>query len=780
MKRSYIALGLLVFCVAVLIAWTKPLPPSLLRQHVSTTSILDRNGVLLYDERSGGLWRRIPLAEIPTDIVAALIATEDRTFRTNAGVSLRGIVRALLRNVRAGRTLEGGSGITQQLVRLQLQPVRRTIFYKAYEAWLALKLSSRYSKDDILDLYLNHAYFGQQAYGIAAASMTYFGKNPHELSLSESALLVGLLNAPTALNPFKDLASAAQRRNLVLRSMCSVGSITAEQVEEALHEPVRLSHGKVLIKAPHFVMWQMQRRGIEWSGLEEVRTTLDAALQAEVEQIIENRLEKLADRNVTSAAVVVLDSKTGDVLSMVGSADYFDALHDGQVNVTLSPRQPGSAIKPFTYALALSRGMTAASTVADIESEFLTKEGTSFSPRNFDYEYHGLVRLREALANSYNIATIKVLERVGVPTLLTFLRRIGLSTLPRSPDHYGLALTLGGGEVKLLELARAYAMFARGGRTLPIRTLLSDPIEAGEQMLDPRVAWLITDILSDNDARSAEFGRASPLAFPFPVAAKTGTTRNARDNWTIGYTPSRVVGVWVGNADNTPMRGTSGITGAAPIFRDVLFAALRGRARESFARPQGIVDREICRLSGKLMTTDCPTSLLEHFIEGTEPKQKDDMFTMFSIDRRNGLLVGSGCEAMFVEKRAFAVFPPEVRKWARDNGWPSPPKQLSPLCSRDSLPSPAIGTGHWLTITSPSNGASYVLDPLVPDDNEKIRFEASADDRVKHILWRVDGNVVGTGNAPDFRFFWKPRIGLFQIEARSREQSDSVRIEIRK
>ncbi len=780
MKLCTLAVGIIVLSLVVLIAWVWPLPDSLLRVQVSTTRILDRQGVLLYDQRSGGLQRHLSHVEIPRNVLTALIATEDRTFQTNPGISLRGIVRALSHDLLARRALEGGSGITQQYVRLQLQPIRRTILYKIYEAWLALKVTSRFSKDDIVDLYLNHAYFGQQSYGIAAAAMTYFGKNPSELSLSECALLVGLLNAPTALNPFKDLPSATERRNLVLRSMLSVGSLTSEEYDEALQEPVHLSHGRIPIRAPHFVMWQLATREAEWSGADDVRTTLDTSLQSEVEQIVTNQLQKIAGRSVTSAAVVVLDAITGDVLSMVGSGDYFDAEHDGQVNVTLSARQPGSAIKPFTYALALEDGMTPASTVADVESEFLTKEGTSYTPRNFDYAYHGLVRLREALGNSYNIAAIKVLQRVGVQRLLGFLQQLGLSTLTDAPDHYGLALTLGDSDVKLLELARAYAVFARGGRTLSLRTLLSDRIESGQQLLDPAVAWLIADMLSDNDARSAEFGRDSPLAFPFPVAAKTGTTRNSRDNWTIGFTPNRIVGVWVGNADNTPMRGTSGITGAAPIFHDVLLASLRGKPHEQFVRPAGIVDREICRLSGKLMTSDCPASLIEHFIEGTEPKEKDDLFMAIPIDRRNGLLAGSGCDPSFTEQRAFAVFPPEVRAWARDNGWPLVPTTASPLCRGGSVSSSSVGQRNWLTITSPSDGASYRLDPLIPDADEKIRFDARANDSVESIEWRVDGSPVGSGYAADFRLYWRPHPGLFQIEARSQEQSDRVRIEIRR
>lgn len=765
----------------LLMAWFLPLPPELTSEpQVSTTRILDRNGKLLYDRRAGGFTLFLPLSQIPHDITSALTSTEDRTFWSNPGVSLRGTVRALVHDIQAGQFIEGGSTITQQYVRLRLRPAHRTLLYKICEAWLALKLTAHASKDQILESYLNEAYLGQQAYGISAASHTYFGKNVSELSLGESALLIGLLNAPTSLNPFRDPGAARERRDLVLRAMRATGSISSEQQANAQSEPIHLSHGRVSIIAPHFVMWLLGERGGEWRDRSEVRTTLDADLQSQAQQIVENQLDLLNDRNVTSAAVVVLDARTGDVLSMVGSRDYFDDAHDGAVNSALASRQPGSAIKPFTYALA--QGMTAATTVPDVEANFLTGEGNPYTPRNYDYSYHGLVRLREALANSYNIAVIHVLEHVGVEKLLKFLQRVGLTTLTDSPNHYGLALTLGDSEVKLLELTRAYGIFARGGRTLELRTALDDAAGAGGQVLDSKVAWLIADILSDNDARAPEFGRDSALHFDFPVGAKTGTTRNSRDNWTIGFTPSRIVGVWVGNADNSPMRGTSGVTGAGPIFHWVMLAAMRGLPRESFLRPSGIVDQVICKISGKLMTAECPVSMTEHFIEGTVPTEHDDIYRSVAIDSRNGLLFGSGCDLRFRVKKIFTVFPPEVQAWARENGYVSPPTQYA-QCGRDFSSNPAADSRtstHWLTISSPHDGSSFLLDPLIPDSSEQLTLSASADPSVSSIEWRVNGQLIGTGKAPDFRVLWRPHPGTFKIGAKAADQSDHIRITIEK
>ncbi len=779
-RRRFLLIGSLPFIFAFVVAWFWPLPAVLTGPPlVSTITILDRHGVVLYDRRQGGLQRFLPLHSIPPEIIDALIATEDRTFRSNVGISPRGIGRAFLHDAEAGQIIEGGSTITQQLVRSGLRPIHRGAFYKLREMWLALKMTARYSKDEILERYLNTAYFGQQSYGIAAASQTFFGKDVSELSLSENALLVGLLNAPSSLNPYKDIAAAKARRDLVVRSMVAAGKITNDQARGAFAETIGLSHGKALIKAPHFVMWLMGERGGEWAGRSEVVTTLDASLQSKVEDIVAAQLEKLKDRNVTSAAVVVLDAKTGDVLSMVGSADYFDDAHDGAVNAALSPRQPGSSIKPFTYALALAKGMTAADTVADVESQFLTQLGTPYTPRNYDYGYHGLVRLREALGNSYNIAAIKVLQRVGVDSLLSFLKSLGISTLSQAPDYYGLALTLGDSEVKLLELSTAYGIFARGGETLPIRTQIGDPMRSGERVLDPKVAWLISDILSDNDARAAEFGRESALNFDFPVAAKTGTTRNSRDNWTIGFTPRRIVGVWVGNANNSPMRGTSGITGAAPIFHDVMIESERGLSTETFTRPDRIVDVAVCRLSGKRMTPYCPSSLTEHFIAGTEPTQKDDIFRSVRIDNRNGLLVGDDCDPKFIAKKVFAFFPVELQRWAEENGWPKPPSRHSPLCPSSSSAAFAP-SGTTFSITSPHNGSSFLLDPLIPLERQQISLEAMASGQAHSVVWSVNGTPIGVGSGGNFRIFWKPSPGNFVIDASDGTAHDSVRIEVLK
>lgn len=772
MKYLYIFVG--TVCLATLIFFVTPLPTVFLTS-LNLPTIEDRNGEVLFAPKSTEDQRHGKEKALPKVVIDALIATEDRTFYQNPGVSLRGLTRALLHDLSAMKVKEGGSTITQQLVRSKLRPTRRGLIYKIYEILLALKLGLRWDKPKILHEFLSTAYFGQHAYGIEDASITYFHKSLERLSLSESSLLIGLINAPSALNPFRNPEGAIRRRNIVLRAMKDTVTISESEYTEALSEKVQFNHGRTEQRAQHFVSYVRQNRRTELRSASSIRTTLDLALQTEVEKIVEYQLEKLKDKNVTSAAVVVLDALHGDILAMVGSHDFYDDMHDGQVNLATSKRQPGSALKPFTYALALKQGMTPASTIADTETQFFTQEGNPYIPRNYDYEHHGLVRLREGLANSYNIVAVKILEKIGVDSLLHFLQSIGISTLNEPPEHYGLALTLGDGEVTLLELTRAYAMLARGGSTVNERLLLTDPETPGNTALSPEVSWLITDILSDPNARLREFGSSGPLTFDFPVASKTGTTRNSRDNWTIGYTPTRVVGVWVGNADNSPMKGTSGVTGAGPIFHDVMVEAMKNEPPSIFPRPMDITQKTICKLSGKLPTPLCTETVSEYFIKGTEPHEKDTMYQERPIDTRTGLLATKLCDQSFVTTKVFVVFPPELKSWAREQGWAVPPDRYSPLCKAEGI---TVSQENVIRITSPSQNASFLLDPLIPNDEEKVILEAIAPENIEEGEWIIDDQRIAGGHQPRFHASWIPTPGDHTIRFRSSIGDDVVKIDV--
>ena len=773
--RSRSLLWLAAFCLVL--ALLLPLPARVFDRPLSSITIKDREGRELYEitKATAGSRQWIALAEIPASCQEAILAIEDRGFFAHAGISLKGTARALWQNLSSGERVSGGSTITQQLARITLGSRERTVTNKVLEALLALKMEQSLTKNEILERYLNSAYFGHRAYGIAAAAQTYFDRSTGELSHAQCALLAGLPQSPSALDPFLHMEAAKERQERVLNALIDQGALSEAKKTQLLAEPLTLAADRTDIRAPHFVLWLMTKRPDALLP-PATRTTLDLELQKSVERIVERQLTKLKEKNVTSAAVVVLDAHTGDVLAMVGSADYFDEEHDGAVNVALAARQPGSALKPFTYALALSRGDTAATTVADTAVQFLTQEGTPYTPRNYDYLEHGLVRYREALANSYNIAAVRIAERVGVPSLLSFLRSAGLTTLTGTPEHYGLALTLGDAEVRLLELAQAYGIFARGGKTLPLRTLMNDPIGEGSTVLDPRIAWLITDILSDDTARLAEFGESGPLSFDFPVAAKMGTTRNSRDNWTIGYTPDRIVGVWVGNADNSPMKETSGVTGAGPIFHDVMVEA-NGNRNVSFAQPQGLAKISMCRLSGKLPTSLCPHTVEEWFINGTEPKENDDIFKSFLIDTRNGLLANKNCDQRFTQEKGFAVFPKDVEQWAREQGWPTPPTRFSPLCGSSATSTSSLGES-WIEITRPQGNESYFLDPLIPDAQEKIVLEAHASPDLKTGDWFIDDRRIGSAPSPDFQLKWQPAPGKHVILIRSGNVSARVTIDV--
>lgn len=614
-----------------------------------TTKIYDRNGKLLNEVFDEGRRTWVRLDEIPLHMRQATIAVEDDTFYTNPGIDLPSILRSAWLNLRYGKIVGGGSTITQQLVRHVAfsyeERISRSYIRKLKEALLALILTRSRSKDEILEYYLNEIYYGNLAYGAEAAAQTFFGKSVRELDLAESALLAGLPQAPLSLDPFTDKEAAKRRQRTVLNLMVKNGFITQAEADAAFAEPLKLTPPKIDLLAPHFVVYVRQQLE-EMFGPERVSrggltvfTTLDLRFQRLAEKLAREHVAELREKhNLTNAALVALQPDTGEILAMLGSVDYEDDSIDGRVNVTLRERQPGSSIKPITYATAFEQGISPAKIIWDVETEVPLEEGKIYRPQNYDGEFHGPVRLRDALANSYNIPAIKLLAEVGIAETLDTAHRMGIRGLQKEPSYYGLSLTLGGGEVTLLDLTTAYATLSNGGGYVPPQAILWVADSEGnviyeyeppapEPALDPRVAYLVTDILSDNEARTPEFGPESALKVSQPAAAKTGTTNDFRDNWTLGYTPYLTVGVWAGNSDNSRMVDSSGLTGAAPLWHDFmegvfsspeLLAELReivGPLQQTFERPEGIVEAEICRLSSlQEPTAECPEKRRELFI----------------------------------------------------------------------------------------------------------------------------------------------------------------------
>lgn len=585
-----------------------PLPRGLVEPPAPGWEFVDRHGRTLRQLRGGReqFSQAVAEGEISALLMAATLAAEDRRFWSHHGVDWQAILRAAWQLVRNGRIVSGGSTITQQLVKLA-EPRPRTFVTKVIEAAQALRLEREWDKPRILAAYLNRLDYGNLRGGCDAAARHYFGKAPADLSAAEAAFLAGLPQAPSRLNPRARFAGAKRRQEWILSRMHVLGWLTAEDFSRAIAEPVRLAPASREFAAPHFVDLVLEHAALDAGQPQRVTTTLDLALNRFVEQTLRAQLARLREQQVGNGAAVVLDNRTGAVLALVGSEDYF-APAAGQVNGAWSPRSAGSTLKPFTYALAFERGATPATIVADVPCEFPTATGV-FRPVNYDHHCHGPVRHRLALANSLNIPAVKVLDEFGgASALRERLRACGLTTLTRPAEHYGLGLTLGNAEVRLLELANAYACLARLGEWLPYRLVeaSADETPSSAQVISREAAWLVADVLSDNRARALAFGLETPLRFDFPVACKTGTSTDYRDNWAVGYTPEFTVAVWAGNFDGSPMHRVSGVTGAGPVLQEI-FQHLRRRFGTSWYAPlPGWVQRDVHPLTGKLITGGGP------------------------------------------------------------------------------------------------------------------------------------------------------------------------------
>ncbi len=859
--RYLLPLGALAtFTLLVCVTLLADLPdPQRGQGQIAAPSILitDRAGRPLYEviDPNGNKYVPLTLSEIPLACQQATIATEDSRFYQHPGVDLLAILRTAWQNRSNLGATPGASTLTQQLARnLYLsedERVERSLRRKLREAWLAWRLEQTHSKDELLALYLNTTYYGHFAVGIEAAAQAYFGSHAADLDVAQCALIAGLLQYPAGYNPIENPEAARYRQKIVLGLMVKDGVLSAAQADDAYGERLAYASTPFPIEAPHFVMW-VQSQLEELLGPERVRagglrvtTTLDLDWQHRAEDIVARRLAQLEPcasgaepplcdpkaspaRRVDNAALVALDPQTGAVLAMVGSPDYFDATINGALNASLSLRQPGSAIKPLTYAAALDperaaragqQPWTAATLIADLRTVFPTAEGAPYVPLNYDLTFHGPVTVRTALANSYNIAAVKALQFIGVDALVEQAARLGIpwdreigdwrleigearpSNLQPPTSKYGLALTLGGGEVRLLDLTAAYAAFANGGqRVTPfgieqVETLNreviwdqglgtrnssvpSSPVPS-PQSLDPRVTYLVTDILSDNVARIPSFGEQSALEIGRPAAAKTGTTTDWRDNWTIGYTPDLATGVWVGNADNTPMHDVSGITGAGPIWHDFMTTVLRATPPTEFTRPEGLVRVEVCADSGLLPVAAeeqgsggvreqgsairntqyairCPHRRYEWFIAGTEPTQVDDMHRQIAIDVRTGASADALTPPEFIAAETVWALPEEYQTWARENGIPQPVAS-SRLKAEGSTfilhPSSFI-----LQLTSPDPNRIYRLDPALPASTQRAPITARLGGELAAaratITLLLDGAAFAQVHGPEYTAWW--------------------------
>jgi len=617
---------------------------------------MDRNGKLLYEIYDDQNRTPVSLSTLPPYVIQATVAIEDDNFYSHHGFDTGGILRAAWRTL-SGKRLEGGSTITQQLVKVALLTPERTLTRKLKEAVLTIATELLYSKNQIMEMYLNHIPYGGTAYGIEAASKRYFNKSASDLTLSEAALLAGLPQAPSRYSPFTNPDQAKERANQVLNRMVEEKFITQDEADQAKSKPYSFASPAKHIEAPHFVMYvrnlleqKYGTRRLEQGGLQ-VTTTLDLDLEQQAEASLSAELEKIAKLKISNGAALITNPSSGEILAMVGSRNYFDDSIDGKVNVTTRLRQPGSSIKPLNYALGLeTKVITPSSLLLDTPICFKVEGQSDYCPKNYDNNFHGGVQIRYALGNSYNIPAVKVLALNGLENFISFAKRLGITTWD-DPSTYGLSLTLGGGEVTMTDLATAFGVFANSGYKVPLQAILKvqdssgqileeyDPVQmtkkveeernaqptgdTSTKVLSPQTSFLISHILSDNGARTAAFGPSSVLNIPRrTVSVKTGTTNNLRDNWTIGYTASRLTAVWVGNNDSTPMSYVaSGVTGASPIWQDLMKLSLASIPNEELFKPKnGIEIATVCLDSGTLASLDnsCQARS-EYFIEGTVP-----------------------------------------------------------------------------------------------------------------------------------------------------------------
>lgn len=653
-KRDIVLVGtsLAIFTILVAIPIslyiffsTLPDPRTLaVREIPLTTKIYDRNGTLLYQFYNNENRSLIALSDLPAYVASATIAVEDQNFYRHPGVDVSAIVRAAYADA-TGENIQGASTITQQLIKSTLLSPDRTLDRKIREVILSFWAEKIYSKQQILTMYLNQVGYGGAAYGIEAASETYFGKHAKDLTLGEAAMLAGLPSAPTVYSPFGVHPELArEREKQVLNAMARQNYITAAEGEKAFSEPLKYAPMETSIKAPHFVMYvkdylvkKYGLRAVEQGGLK-VTTSLDYPTYEKTLKIVQDGVDKQKYLNVGNGAALVTNPKTGEILAMVGSTDFFDTTHDGNVNVTISPRSPGSSIKPLNYALAFEKGIITPATIIDDAPITYKVEGQPpYSPIDYDGKWHGKVTARVALGSSFNVPAVKILQRNGLQNFIDFSKTLGITTFD-DPNRFGLSLTLGGGEVLMTDMATAYSSFANSGIRVNLKPVLKvedykgDVLENNStgfssRVMSPQTAYLISSILADDGARAMTFGPGSYLNIRGQtVAVKTGTTETKRDNWTIGYSfgsDPKLTAVWVGNNDNTPMSPylESGNTGAAAIWNPIMTTLLAGQADNPITKPDNIIVVEVCAIGGQLPCENCPFKRTEYFIRGTEPKQ---------------------------------------------------------------------------------------------------------------------------------------------------------------
>ncbi len=762
-----------VFLLLKIVVFACPVSDKRFSGYPESLRIYDRNGVLLRESvnKNGARAQWIDFENISPWIIKATIAIEDKRFYSHSGIDFLAAFRASFQLLYRGRVISGASTISMQLARI-IFGHSHNIFSKILQSFNAFRIERTLSKDLILEQYLNRVFFGSSAIGIEAASYRYFNKPNTHLSLAEASMLVGLIQAPSKLNPYNNLDLAINRKNEVLKNMLINNFISEDEYNRAILEPIYLNNEVNRLYAMHFTDYVLMNT----NQTGDIFTTLDSDLQIQVEKQVYDHVKSFSAGGLTNASVLVVDNENGDILCMVGSSDYWNS-KSGSVNGTISLRQPGSTLKPFTYALAFEKGSTPASIVPDIETEYIGSNGDLYIPRNYSKNFYGPVLMRQALGRSLNIPAIRTLNYVTIDSLLSRLHKIGFSSLNESAEFYGLGLTLGDGEITLFELVQGYAMFARNGLKCKLGFQKENHQNNTERVFSKEICFLITDILSDEKLRIQAFGVANPLLFDFPIALKTGTSANWRDNWVVGYTNKYTIAVWAGDFEGTPMSQFSGSVGAGPLFNRIANLVV---AQSSYVnRPQiqkvipEVQQIMVCPLSGKIPTENCPNSSTFYVISDSRPVENCSVHQKLKIDTRNGLLASGRCPSKYTKEKIFEILPPEYAEWQMKNNKTVAPTKYSPFC-------PAEGaTTNALVITSPMQGEIYLIEPGYDISTQTIPFKGEVNPRLHEISWFIDGKKFTTTEWP-YKASWPLKKGKHSIKmVGGGMESDKVDIEVR-
>ena len=762
-----------LFVLLKLTVWVTPVSEERLSVYAESVRIFDRNGTLLRESVSsdGARAEWISIAEISPQLIDATLAAEDKRFYQHGGIDYYAMIRAFQQLFSNQRIVSGASTVSMQLARM-LYGHSHAWNGKIAQAFNALRIERTLSKDEILEQYLNRVFYGAGAIGIEAASKQYFGKPNQHLSMAEASLLAGLTQAPSRYNPFNHYSTAKTRQEQILWHLHKNGTITEAVYHRSLAENIILNKHQEALIAMHFTDFVMQ----ETKQIGDIHTTLDLDLQMQTEKLVKEHVHSFQAGGLTNASVVVLDNESGELLCMVGSADYWRG-ENGSVNGATSLRQPGSALKPFTYALAFEQGKTPATVVPDIETEYIGVDGDLYIPRNYSENFYGPVLMKQALGRSLNIAAIRTLNFVGIDSLLLRLKKAGINSLTEDANHYGLGLTLGNGEVTLLELAQAYSALARKGWRNQVSFLRDSVKTDSTRIFSEKITFLITDILSDEKLRIQAFGVGNPLLFDFPIALKTGTSANFRDNWVVGYTDKHTIAVWAGDFTGEPMNQFSGSVGAGPLFNKItnLVVHHAGLTYRPKKQPMiaGIEQILVCPLSGKHPTKHCPNYEAINILKEEQPRGDCEVHRLIKVDKRNGLLASDHCPAKYTEEKVFEVLATAYSEWQANHNRAAPPTVASPFCAPDNVATNA------LVITAPLDGDIYLIEPGYNSKTQSISLKGEVDPTLPYIDWYIDGEKYVRAEWPYTALFTLSK-GKHRIEMVGGEmRSDPVEIEVR-